>query len=93
MSHLHWPGEEGGEGEALQGDQQQEGGVPAVSLRPVALLPLAEHVLAQTLGVLVHGAVGNVPVSGAARRPHTLATWDTRSLKLQARNVRCNTDL
>lgn len=63
--------------EPAEGDGEQEGGGPAVALRPVALPLLAEHVAAQAQRVLGHGAVRNVPVSLAARGADTAATCTT----------------
>ena len=63
--------------EPAEGDGEEEGGGPAVALRPVALPLLAEHVPAQAQRVLGHGAVRNVPVSLAARGADTAATWTT----------------
>ena len=49
--------------EPSQADGEEERGVPAVSLRPVTLSPLAEDMFTQTQRVLLHTAVSNIPVS------------------------------
>lgn len=58
-----------------QSDGQQHGGVPAVALGPVALPPFTEHLLAQAKGVLLHTAVGNVPMGFATWGSYTSAPY------------------
>ena len=47
--------------EAAEGDGEHEGGGPAVALRPVALHPLAEHLLPQAHQGGPRGAVSYIP--------------------------------
>ena len=54
--------------EASECDGESQGGVPAVSLGPATFPPLAEDLFAQTDGVWLDSAVGNVPVVVTGRR-------------------------